>query len=251
MDNDLTPMPMVLMYHSVEPYTRDPYQITVRPERFEQQMRWLRRRRLRGVSMRDLLAARRAGPSSSRRPEGIGRQRTAAGLVGLTFDDGYTDFVLHALPILNRYGFTATVFVVAGALGGTNTWDGPGPRKSLVTADDVVRMAAAGVEIGSHSMTHPRLPETELGDLVDEVRDSRKVLADLTGDEISGFCYPYGAVGPREVAIVREAGYDYACAVYPGELDGRLALPRTYIGDRDSSPRLLAKWARHRLRFAR
>jgi peptidoglycan/xylan/chitin deacetylase (PgdA/CDA1 family) len=237
MDTELNPMPMVLMYHSVEPYSRDPYQITVRPERFEQQMRWLRRRRLRGVSMRDLLAARRTGH--------------AAGLVGLTFDDGYTDFVVHALPILNRHGFTATVFVVAGALGGSNTWDGPGPRKPLMTADDVVRMAAAGVEIGSHSMTHPRLPETELGDLFDEVRDSRKVLADLTGQEIGGFCYPYGAVGVREVAVVRDAGYDYACAVYLGELDGRLALPRTYIGDRDSSARLFAKWARHRLRHRR
>src|SRR5690349_17403064 len=128
------------MYHSVEPYDVDPYQVTVRPRRFDRQMRWLRRRGMRGVSMAELLAARRAGRD--------------AGLVGLTFDDGYTDFVTEVLPALSRYGFTATVFVVAGALGGHNSWDDGGPRKPLMTAPDVRRAAEAGMEIGSHSLTH-------------------------------------------------------------------------------------------------
>src|SRR5690349_1996761 len=114
----------VLMYHSVEPYTTDPYQVTVRPERFAQQLRCLYRRGRRGVSMRELLAA-----------------RSTRGLVGLTFDDGYADFVRHVMPALDRYGFTATVFVVAGALGGTNSWDEPGPRKALMSADEVRRAA--------------------------------------------------------------------------------------------------------------
>ncbi len=93
-------MPLVLMYHSVEPYQADPYLVTVSPPRFGQQMRWLARRGLRGVSMRDLLAARAAGAGK--------------GLVGLTFDDGYADFARHALPVLRRYGFGATMFVIAG-----------------------------------------------------------------------------------------------------------------------------------------
>src|SRR4051794_14236825 len=98
--------PLLLMYHSVEPYTADPYRVTVSPERFDRQLRWLRRNRLRGASMGEVLRARR-------------RDR----LVGLTFDDGYRDFLTHALPVLDRYGFTATVFVIAGALGGHNHWD--------------------------------------------------------------------------------------------------------------------------------
>ncbi len=102
-------MPMVLMYHSVEPYQADPYLVTVSPPRFEQQMRWLARRGLRGTSVRDLLAARAAGAGK--------------GLVGLTFDDGYADFARHALPVLQRFGFGATVFVIAGRLGGDNAWD--------------------------------------------------------------------------------------------------------------------------------
>jgi peptidoglycan/xylan/chitin deacetylase (PgdA/CDA1 family) len=217
----------VLMYHSVEPYRTDPYQVTVRPERFERQLRWLHRRGLRGVSMRELLAA-----------------RSARGLVGLTFDDGYADFVTHVMPALARYGCTATVFVVAGALGGTNTWDEPGPRKRLMSAGEVRRAAAAGVEIGSHSLNHRRLTGVDDAALGGEVHRSRTILQELTGQEVAGFCYPYGDVGPREVAAVEAAGYGYGCAVArgPGE---RYALPRTFVGDRDTGPRLAAKWIRH------
>jgi peptidoglycan/xylan/chitin deacetylase (PgdA/CDA1 family) len=230
-DADPNPMPLVLMYHSVEPYTEDPYQVTVDPRRFERQLRWLRRRGLRGVSMRTLLSA--PGP----------------GLVGLTFDDGYADFVAHVLPALRRYDFTATVYVVAGSLGGHNSWDEPGPRKKLMTAADLRTVVAAGMEIGSHSLAHVRLPAAD--DLPDQVVRSREILADLSGQDVTGFCYPYGAVGAREVEAVRAAGYDYACAVQPTPVVGRHAIPRTFIGDRDAAPRLYAKLARHRLTVGR
>ena len=233
MDTELTPMPLVLMYHSVEPYDADPYQVTVRPERFDRQLRWLRRRGLRGVSMSELLLARREG--------------RGAGLVGLTFDDGYADFVSEVLPALRRHSFGATVFVIAGALGGHNSWDEPGPRKPLMTASEVRHAADAGVEIGSHSLQHIRLPEATDQQVTEQVRLSREILAGITGREVTGFCYPYGGVGEREVWAVRAAGYDYACAVRPSPLAGRHAIPRAFIGDRDTSPRLFAKVARHRL----
>jgi peptidoglycan/xylan/chitin deacetylase (PgdA/CDA1 family) len=236
------PDDFVLMYHSVEPYTWDPYRVTVRPERFARQMAWLDRRGWRGVSMRELLRAGRA------------RQR----LVGLTFDDGYADFAVHALPVLARYGFTATVFVIAGALGATNTWDEPGPCKRLMSADEIRHAAAAGIEIGSHSLNHQRLTGVTDGVLADEVGLSRAILADLSGQDVAGFCYPYGAVGAREAEAVQAAGYRYGCAVArsgPGGRytvpAGRYAVPRTFVGDKDTAPRLLAKWARHRLAAAR
>jgi peptidoglycan/xylan/chitin deacetylase (PgdA/CDA1 family) len=237
MDVELAAMPLVLMYHSVEQYDADPYQITVHPERFDRQMRWLRRRGLRGVSMHQLLRAR--------------RESRGKGLVGLTFDDGYRDFVTEVLPALARYGFTATVFVVAGGLGGHNAWDEPGPRKSLMTAADVRRVAGMGIEIGSHSLSHVPLPEATDAALFAEVRSSRLLLAKLAGRAVTGFCYPYGGVGEREIAAVRAAGYDYACAVKASPLAGRHAVPRTFIGDRDTSARLFAKVARHRLTAGR
>jgi peptidoglycan/xylan/chitin deacetylase (PgdA/CDA1 family) len=225
--------PMVLMYHSVAPRQEDPYQVTVSPRRFEQQMRWLDQRGLRGVSMSELLEAR--------------RRQCDAGLVGLTFDDGYEDFVSHALPVLQRHGFSATAFVIAGRLGGVNAWDRLGPRKQLMTASQVRTAAAAGIEIGSHGLRHVSLNRTTDLALLREQRLSRQILQDITGSVISGFCYPYGHLSSRVVNGVHEAGYEYACATGDSPLTGRYAVPRVYVGDTDGGARLQAKWLRHRL----
>jgi peptidoglycan/xylan/chitin deacetylase (PgdA/CDA1 family) len=223
----LATMPLVLMYHSVSPYDEDPYEATITPKRFERHMRWLRGRRLRGVSMAELLSA---------RADGRGR-----GLVGLTFDDGYQDFLIYAMPILQRYGFTATTFVLAGRLGGQNEWDRPGPEKALLTADQVCQAAQSGMEIGSHGLDHVSLPEADDTRLSAETVRSRVILEELTGQQIRGFCYPWGHLDARVLKAVRVAGYGYACAGAPSAAIGRLAIPRTYVHDRDNSWRLDAK----------
>jgi peptidoglycan/xylan/chitin deacetylase (PgdA/CDA1 family) len=228
--------PVVLMYHSVAPYADDPYRVTVSPQRFEQQMRWLDRRGLRGVSMAELLAAR--------------QRQCDAGLVGLTFDDGYDDFLRYALPVLERYGFSATSFVIAGRLGGVNSWDARGPRKPLMTAAQVRSAVAAGIEIGSHGLRHVTLNYAAEPALAREQRLSRQILQDITGSAIGGFCYPYGHLNGRVVDGVRDAGYEYACAIWTSELTGQYAMPRMYVGDADGAARLRAKWLRHRLTCA-
>ncbi|MFE2266581.1 polysaccharide deacetylase family protein [Streptomyces griseosporeus] len=227
-------VPWVAMYHSVGDRTCDPYRITVTPERLERQLLWLRARGLRGVSVAELLAARARGADH--------------GLVGLTFDDGYADFVTDALPVLRRHGCTATLFVLPGRLGGDNTWDSPGPRKPLLTADGIRRAAAEGMEIGSHGLTHVDLTTADDLTLKAETVQSRAALADLLGRDVDGFCYPYGRVDARVVAAVRAAGYRHACAIDPGPLTGPLALPRVHIGERDTAVRLLLKRRLHRLR---
>ena len=227
--------PPVLMYHSVAPYDQDPYLVTVRPARFEQQLRWLHRRDLRGTSVCELLAARRDGADR--------------GLVGLTFDDGYADFCEYVLPALARFGFTATVFVLADLLGGANIWDEAGPRKALMTAEEIRHAAERGMEIGSHGRRHVSLTSTGNGERTAEVSGSRAILQEVSGQEVTGFCYPYGQVNELAVNAVRAAGYHYGCAIWRSQLTGLHALPRTYIGDRDGSLRLLAKWYRHQLRW--
>ncbi|MFE3454153.1 polysaccharide deacetylase family protein [Nonomuraea sp. NPDC059194] len=230
-------MPLVLMYHSVTKYDSDPLLVTVSPERFAAQMRWLADCGLRGVSMRDLLAAHRSG--------------TARRLVGLTFDDGYADFASEVVPVLLDHEFTATVFPVTGELGGCNAWDAAAgyPRKPLMDADDVRRMADLGMEVGSHSVSHRSLTTLADDELGRELAASRTALEEIVGAEVTGFCYPYGHAGAREVAAVREAGYGYACAIWKSELSGAHALPRTYVGERDGTLRLHAKRLRHRMRW--
>jgi peptidoglycan/xylan/chitin deacetylase (PgdA/CDA1 family) len=233
--------PFVLMYHSVGQGVgaeEDPYQLTVTPERLDAQLRALRRQGLCGMSMRDLLAA----------------DGAAGRGVGLTFDDGYVDFVEEAVPVLRRHGATATVYVLAGRLGGDNSWDTDAPRKPLMTADQVRESAAAGMEIGSHGLMHRHLPRLDERELTAELVQSRSRLADVIGAPVDGLAYPYGDLGPREVAAARAAGYDNAVAVNvagTGVAAGRHALPRSYAGQRDGGLRLLAKRARARLREAR
>lgn len=224
---DMTAMPLVLMYHSVSPYDEDPFEVTMTPQRFEQQMRWLRSRGLRGVSMGELLSA--AANGRARR------------MVGLTFDDGYQDFVTNALPILQRFGFSATMFVLAGRLGGENAWSRPGPCKPLLTAHQVREIASDGIEIGSHGLVHVSLLRADDGQLQEETVRSRAVLEELLGQPVRGFAYPYGHSDARVVAATRNAGYDYACAVEPWSGIGRYAIPRTAVFEHDSSWRLDAK----------
>lgn len=224
-------MPTVAMYHSVSPYDQDPYLVTVTPERFDRQMHWLRRRGLSGVSVSDLLAACR---------EGAGR-----GLIGLTFDDGYADFIEYALPVLNRYGFGGTVFPIAFLLGGQNDWDVLGPRKPLMTANQLRRAADAGIEIGSHGLRHVSLRGMPEADLIAEAEESRAILTETIDREISGFCYPYGHLDEAAVAAVQRAGYRYGCAIWRSPSTGPYALPRVFVGDADGSMRLWAKGARH------
>lgn len=228
-----TGAPWVAMYHSVADPADDPYRITVSPARLDAQLAWLRRRGLRGVSMEQLMAACR---------QGRGR-----GLVGLTFDDGYRDFLDHALPLLHRHDCTATVFVLPGRLGGDNAWDPLGPRKPLLDADGVRRAAGHGMEIAAHGLTHIDLTRADDRTLHREVAGSRAALTELTGRDVRGFCYPYGLVDRRVLAAVRTAGYSYACAIDPGPLTGPsagpFALPRIHVGQNDTAWRLRLKQA--------
>ncbi|MFI6158024.1 polysaccharide deacetylase family protein [Kitasatospora sp. NPDC051170] len=226
--------PWILMYHSVAVEREDPYRLTVSPERFAEQIAWLHRHGRRGVSVRELIRARALGRDDK--------------LVGLTFDDGYADFGRYAVPILHAYGFTATAYVVADLLGRDNGWDADGPRKQLLTVEEVTELAAAGWEIGSHGLGHKALPGLPAEELAVQTRESRRLLEEVVGGPVTGFCYPYGAVDLPATLAVRDAGYDYACAIEHSALTGPFALPRCYVGDRDGGLRLRAKRGRQRVR---
>jgi peptidoglycan/xylan/chitin deacetylase (PgdA/CDA1 family) len=223
----LSDVPMILMYHGVADVAEDPHQLCVSPGRFAEQMAWLKRRGLRGVGIGTLVDAMRAGRSR--------------GLVGITFDDGYVNVVQEALPVLRRHGFTATMFIISDRLSGSNEWD-EGPSWPLMSAGQVGELAAAGMEIGSHSATHARLAGLGAGQLAAEVGASRASLGELIGAPVRGFAYPYGSMDSAARQAVRDAGYDYACAVQtPGGELGLMALPRVYVGQRDDARRMAVK----------
>jgi peptidoglycan/xylan/chitin deacetylase (PgdA/CDA1 family) len=227
--------PMIFMYHGVADVAEDPNQLCVSPSRFAEQMAWLARRGLRGVGIAELVDAMRAG-----------RQR---GLVGLTFDDGYTNVLETALPVLRRHGFGATAYIISDRLGGTNEWD-KGPVWQLMTGGQVCELAAAGIEIGSHAATHMRLAGASPAQLTAEISESRTSLGALLGTEIRGFAFPYGSMDAAARQAVRDAGYEYACAVEASTAEiGLMALPRLYVGEQDDARRMTVKRLLYRARI--
>ncbi len=160
----------------------------------------------------------------------------AGNLVGLTFDDGYEDFLSTAVPILEQLGFSATLFVVSGLLGGENSWEhrgGPRPRLKLLGLDGVREVSTRGMEIGGHTTSHPRLSGLGAQALSEEIGRDRQVLSEMLGEPVEGFCYPYGDLDAQVIRTVREAGYDYACAIKRQVEHTVYDWPRIYVGDRD------------------
>ena len=233
----LRDVPLILRYHAVADTSYDPNMISVGPQQFAAQLTWLTRHKLRGVAVETLVAALRAG--------------RARGLVGITFDDGYTTVLANAVPELLRHGFTATVFVVSDRVGGTNDWD-DGTPWPLLSRSQIGELTAAGMEIGSHSATHLRLAGASASQLAAEVGGSRESLGRLADAEIRGFAYPYGDMDAAVRRAVRDAGYDYACAVAaPRAALGLMALPRVYVGQRDGPGRMSAKRLLYRRHIVR
>jgi peptidoglycan/xylan/chitin deacetylase (PgdA/CDA1 family) len=222
--------PRILMYHSVGELGDDPNLLSISPARFESQLLYLKRHNLRGVSMRELFRAISTGEDK--------------GLIGLTFDDGYEDFLYTAVPILERLGYSATVFMVAGMPGGENDWEHaftPRPRLRLLDAEGIRETSELGMEVGSHTMTHARLPGAKAELLEHEVGESRRVLSEVLGKSVEGFCYPYGSLDSAAVQAARRAGYAYACGWNTLVDRSAYDLPRIPISERDDLRRFAAK----------
>jgi peptidoglycan/xylan/chitin deacetylase (PgdA/CDA1 family) len=125
----------------------------------------------------------------------------------VTFDDGYTCFDRNAWPVLRARGMGATVFLVAGQIGGTNAWDTEELTEPLLDAQRIRALRAEGVEFGSHSVTHPPLAKIPADQALDELRRSRAMLSDVVGEAVSVFAYPFSNQSRAVRALAREAGY--------------------------------------------
>ncbi len=187
----------ILMYHQIdEPPPRGTALrgLVVAPSSFAWHMRMLRMMGYRGLSMNDLepyLSGERQGK-----------------VVGITFDDGYQNNVVNALPILKKQGFTATCYAVSGMFGGHNIWDqGLVCEKPLMTLTDWQAWRNAGMDIGSHTQTHARLTDIPDEAARQQITESRRDLESALGCEVRHFSYPYGAYRVEHAEMVREAGY--------------------------------------------
>ncbi|MEP7161785.1 MAG: polysaccharide deacetylase family protein [Dermatophilaceae bacterium] len=155
--------------------------------------------------------------------------------VALTFDDGYADFHAHVLPLLQRYGVRASLYLPTAYVDGRAKFLEPGPDadRRLLTWSQVRELAESGhVEIGGHAHTHPQLDRVDPLRARAEVRLSKILLEQELQREVTSFAYPFGYHDRRCRADVSDAGYRRAVAVSErpvGPHDGELALPRLTI----------------------
>ena len=225
----------ILMYHQIGlPAPKGtPFRgLTVHPTSFLRQMTWLKRLGYRGLSMRDLL------------PYVQGERRGK--VVGITFDDGYQNVFDHALPVLLAQGFTATNYFIAEHLGQSNVWDHALgiPPSPLMNADTMKSWHLAGMEVGSHTLDHPRLTELPLDAAALQIQQSRNLLGEHLGVPVTAFCYPYGEQSDALRQLVRDAGYSNATTTVGGLVrpdDDRFALPRVTVSRSTHLLRFLQK----------
>ena len=138
-----------------------------------------------------------------------GKKKLPARAVVLTFDDGYADFLEVVAPILLARGYPATVYAVAGMLGKSNDWvipEGLDPAPLMNTAQ-LRQVQSMGFTVGSHTVSHPRLAQSETPRIAEEMSISKKMLEDILGTRVDHFCYPYGSHDIRAVEAAAEAGY--------------------------------------------
>ncbi len=167
------------------------------------------------------------------------REPTQRKYAVLTFDDGYADFIEHALPLLAAYRARATAYVVTGYIGGTAQWlpfDGE-RRRPLMTWEDLGSAASYGIEIGSHGHRHIELDTVSPAVAQADVQISHAALT-RHGFRPESFCYPFGYANRTVCDIVAGAGFSNACVVGRGLADPRqdmLRVRRLAIDHRTST----------------
>jgi peptidoglycan/xylan/chitin deacetylase (PgdA/CDA1 family) len=184
---------LILMYHDLcldpRSATAEHRPYVLSPSTFERQLESVSKSDLQVMSVAEWCST----PKSSR------------GLI-LTFDDGHISNHQLALPILRSFGFKGTFFVTAGRIGTAGTMDW----------SQIHALHAAGMEIGSHTLTH-RLPSTlDDQELRHELVESRRVLEDGLGAPVTSISSPTGFFNARMRDIAREVGYRALCIGQPG-----------------------------------
>ncbi len=160
---------------------------------FEGQLRSLHEAGYRSITLDSYLKTRKIASPEGKR-------------VILSFDDGHVSNYRLALPLLRKFGFTAVFFIVADWVGSPHYMD----------EDDIRRLADAGMEIGSHGLTHSYLPLLDDGGVERELVESRERLESITGQEVVFFAFPGGHHDKRVITGLKRWGYRGACSCLQG-----------------------------------
>ena len=191
----------ILLYHSIDTESAPGFRrCTLSPTRFAEHMDWLAEEEYRPITVSTLVSTLAAGKPLPVR------------CIVITFDDGFRDFLTGAMPILQRRGFPATLYVVTGYVGKTSAWlraEGEDDRQ-LLNWDELRTIGDQGIECGAHSHSHPQLDITPAAQAFAEIKRSKFCLEDGIGREVRSFAYPHGYASRTTRGLVKQAGFSSA-----------------------------------------
>ena len=158
----------------------------------------------------------------------------------ITFDDGYEDNFLNALPILNRFNFKATCFFVANCFNGHNIWDNNKDdfsKLKIMSEDQVKLWLQNGMMIGSHSFSHKDLIQINKKEKMNEFNLSKKIFKEKLDIDVQVFSYPYGSYDNETISVIKDY-YKYAVTTkrsrYKKNTFDKFLLPRVPINKNDN-----------------
>lgn len=204
----------VVMYHYVRTVDakKDPlgYNLSINPDDFEKQMKYLKDQGYTTIHLSDLVD-----------------KKIPKKAIVLSFDDGLEDFYTTALPVLQKYGFTASNAIITGMIG----------ANEHMTEAQIRECVKAGIEITSHTVQHLDLAKQSPAEIKKQLVESKNYLEKTFGVVVVGFIYPSGRYNDLAVQAVRDEGYQIAATTQYGEADlennNILLLPRVRIDNRD------------------
>ena len=199
----------ILMYHSIEsmPKTTVMRSLHVSPKRFQFQMWMLKILGYKGLSLREL------------KPYINGDKNGK--VVGITFDDGYQNNLINAAPILKKYNFSATCYIVSKRIGTSNKWDLEKniTQRQLMSSSEIQKWLDLGMDIGAHTQTHADLTKIKYNIAFDEVKNCKNDLELFFSISIDDFCYPFGRFDKTTVELVKNAGFKSATTMNRGRVN--------------------------------
>ena len=194
-DNGNGPKILVLNYHKIDNMN---ISLSVLPKDFDAQMAYLKENGYHTISPQELYASLAEDAELPEKP------------VLITFDDGYADNYIYAYPILQKYGFKGTIFVITSFMG---------TQKNYINWDQAREMEANGMSIESHTVTHKSMTELSDAQLQDELVNSKKMLEQQLNKKVEFIAYPTGTYNLHIAELVREAGYKGAFTIKYGNVD--------------------------------
>ncbi|MBO6179335.1 MAG: polysaccharide deacetylase family protein [Selenomonadaceae bacterium] len=186
---------MVLNYHKIDDVN---ISLSIPPAEFDKQMKYLKDNDYHTITPDELYASIE------------GREKLPENPVLITFDDGYSDNYKNAYPILKKYDFKATIFVISSFVGN---------MEHYVTWDEVREMSENGITIASHTVDHRSMTDLTDAQLKKELEDSKAKIEEELGKKVDYIAYPTGTYNLHIAEIVRDAGYKAAFTIKYGIVD--------------------------------